>query len=257
MSINIVNLTFNRFTQEEEEKVLWESKPFGESPTNEDVDQDNTKFTLNLRFPGQYFDKETQTHYNINRDYNPVTGRYIQSDPIGFDGGVNGFAYVGGMPVLNVDNYGLATYIISNINGGYIFGWGGTHTGLIVINDKNPFGDKSFLYDPSGSYSAKTNWGTRQWLGSGRLQYYDEDIPINITDYYNYQLEDGSDVRLYYFNTTESDEKIILREAELWGGGSGFDCTDSISYILSKTNKFKNIEQVTLPLSLANQLDEL
>ena len=99
MSINIVNLTFNRFTQEEEEKVLWESKPFGESPTNEDVDQDNTKFALNLRFPGQYFDSETGTHYNINRDYNPVTGRYVQSDPIGFDGGVNGFGYVGGMPI--------------------------------------------------------------------------------------------------------------------------------------------------------------
>ena len=77
MSINIVNLTFNRLiqTQEEEKsKVLWEwkSKPFSESPTNEDVDQDNTKFTLNLRFPRQYFDNKTQTHYNINRDYNPV-----------------------------------------------------------------------------------------------------------------------------------------------------------------------------------------
>jgi len=107
MSINIVNLTFNRFTQEEEEKVLWESKPFGASPANEDVDQDNKKFTLNLRFPGQYFDKETQTHYNINRDYNPVTGRYIQSDPIGFDGGVNGFGYVGGMPIRLSDSSGL------------------------------------------------------------------------------------------------------------------------------------------------------
>ena len=108
MSINITNLTFNRLTQEEEEKVLWESKPFGASPTNEDVDQDNTKFTLNLRFLGQYFDKETQTHYNINRDYNPVTGRYIQSDPIGFDGGVNGFGYVGGMPIRFVDLEGLS-----------------------------------------------------------------------------------------------------------------------------------------------------
>ena len=113
MSINIVNFTFNKVTQTQEEhsKLLWEweSKPFGESPTNEDVDQDNKKFTLNLRFPGQYFDKETQTHYNINRDYNPVTGRYIQSDPIGFDGGVNGFAYVGGQPILYKDCNGLAT----------------------------------------------------------------------------------------------------------------------------------------------------
>ena len=60
-----------------------------ESKANEDVDKDGNIFTLNLRFPGQYFDKETNKHYNINRDYDPITGRYIQSDPIGFDGGVN------------------------------------------------------------------------------------------------------------------------------------------------------------------------
>jgi RHS repeat-associated protein len=38
---------------------------------------------FNLRFPGQYFDKETNLHYNYFRDYDPVLGRYEQSDPIG------------------------------------------------------------------------------------------------------------------------------------------------------------------------------
>ena len=38
--------------------------------------------TINLRFPGQYFDVKTGHHYNTNRDYNPVTGRCMQSDPI-------------------------------------------------------------------------------------------------------------------------------------------------------------------------------
>jgi RHS repeat-associated protein len=33
--------------------------------------------------PDQYFDQETNTHYNYFRDYDPAIGRYIQSDPIG------------------------------------------------------------------------------------------------------------------------------------------------------------------------------
>ena len=64
----------------------WDSKPFGES-------QPTGTLTYNLRFPGQYYDSETQTHYNYRRDYNPATGRYIQSDPIGIDGGVNTYGY--------------------------------------------------------------------------------------------------------------------------------------------------------------------
>ena len=41
---------------------------------------------VNLRFPGQYYDQETQTHYNFHRDYRPNAGRYLQSDPIGLEG---------------------------------------------------------------------------------------------------------------------------------------------------------------------------
>jgi len=40
----------------------------------------------NLRFLGQYYDSETNLHYNYFRDYDPTLGRYITSDPIGLDG---------------------------------------------------------------------------------------------------------------------------------------------------------------------------
>jgi RHS repeat-associated protein len=82
----------------------WESEPFGESKAVENME-------FNLRFAGQYFDDETSTHYNINRDYNPKTGRYVQSDPIGFDGGVNSYGYVAGNPLGAVDEMGLKKLI--------------------------------------------------------------------------------------------------------------------------------------------------
>lgn len=59
-------------------------RPFGNtSPRIEqedDGDEDENeegegKFTYNLRFPGQYFDKKTGLHYNYFRDYNPGTAR--------------------------------------------------------------------------------------------------------------------------------------------------------------------------------------
>lgn len=66
-----------------------------------------SNITLNLRFPGQYFDAETGTHYNYFRDYDPQTGRYLTADPLGLAGGVNSYGYVGGDPLRYVDPWGL------------------------------------------------------------------------------------------------------------------------------------------------------
>ncbi|MBO7942872.1 RHS repeat-associated core domain-containing protein, partial [Streptomyces sp. S9] len=48
--------------------------------------------------------------YNYYRDYDPATGRYVQSDPIGLDGGINSFAYVANSPLDNFDEFGLVDY---------------------------------------------------------------------------------------------------------------------------------------------------
>jgi RHS repeat-associated protein len=63
--------------------------------------------TNNLRFPGQYFDDETNNHYNYNRYYDHNSGRYLRRDPIGIAGGVNHFLYSFQNPIVIFDPFGL------------------------------------------------------------------------------------------------------------------------------------------------------
>jgi len=86
--------------------VQWKASytPFGKAI----VEVNN--IAQDIRFPGQYFDQETNLHYNYFRDYDPEIGRYIQSDPIGLNGGINTYGYVLGNPINGIDPFGLATY---------------------------------------------------------------------------------------------------------------------------------------------------
>jgi RHS repeat-associated protein len=74
-----------------------------------------------LRFPGQYFDRESGLHYNSNRYYDPQIGRFITQDPIGIFGGINFYRYAPN-PVNWIDPLGLAckqggTYVLENDEG--------------------------------------------------------------------------------------------------------------------------------------------
>jgi RHS repeat-associated protein len=60
-----------------------------------------------FRFPGQYDDPETGLHYNYYRYYNPPIGRYITTDPIGLEGGINLYLYVQANPINRIDPLGL------------------------------------------------------------------------------------------------------------------------------------------------------
>ena len=92
----------------------WDTSPFGELPANQNPGGLGV-FDFPLRFPGQYFDQETNNHYNYYRDYDPGIGRYVQFDPIGLRGGINGYAYAYDNPLRYIDFSGLEVLILGRL----------------------------------------------------------------------------------------------------------------------------------------------
>lgn len=89
----------------------WEGDAFGQSKADKDPDSNGNNRNVRLRFPGQLYDAETGLHYNWFRYYDPKTGRYLSSDPIGLRGGLNTYAYVNLNPVRWFDRLGLESPI--------------------------------------------------------------------------------------------------------------------------------------------------
>jgi len=56
---------------------------------------------------GYYTDFETGLALCTHRYYDPHNGRWVTRDPIGYEGGVNLYGYVGGNPVVRNDSSGL------------------------------------------------------------------------------------------------------------------------------------------------------
>ena len=83
-----------------------QQEPFGSTPPN-DNPSGLGALDFPLRFPGQYFDRETNLAYNYFRDYDPGIGRYVESDPIGLKAGLNTYLYVNGNPIKLIDPTGL------------------------------------------------------------------------------------------------------------------------------------------------------
>jgi RHS repeat-associated protein len=84
----------------------WDGEAFGDSAPNQQVPVGAYPVHVNLRNPGQYYDQESGLFYNRFRYYNPQTGRYISSDPVGLFGGLNTYGYGLNQPLTAADPSG-------------------------------------------------------------------------------------------------------------------------------------------------------
>lgn len=116
----------------------WQGEAFGG-----DVPDALAGVVINLRFPGQYFDQETNLHYNHFRYYDAQVGRYITSDPIGLTGDRNSYSYSLQGPTRNIDPSGqIVPILIVAIAGG------AANAASVALADSNASGSdiaRSFL----------------------------------------------------------------------------------------------------------------
>ncbi|QXH49918.1 DUF4329 domain-containing protein [Pseudomonas fakonensis] len=115
----------------------------------------------NLRFQGQYLDRETGLHYNTFRFYDPDIGRFTQPDPIGLQGGLNPYAYAPN-PLLWIDPLGLR-----KCGGGFKTADAAARAALSKYNPMSIFKNREY-----GGIIFKAKDGsfgfTRGRIGSGR-----------------------------------------------------------------------------------------
>jgi RHS repeat-associated protein len=198
--------------------------PFGEAPAS------GSGYTLNLRYPGQYYDQETGLNYNYFRDYEPGTGRYVESDPTGLAGGISTYAYVGNNPLTGIDPYGLWTFQIG-FNFGYnfsIFGYGFSGTaGFGAAIDGH--GDIA----PYGYLGGGTAVGTPGGFATVGVADSNADTICGLKGGFNNQslnLGAEADVNIDHFNGTDLNGQRIDGGGFSLGAGLGAGVSAGYTY---------------------------
>jgi RHS repeat-associated protein len=127
-----------------------------------------------LRFQNQWEDKETGLYYNLNRYYDPDSGQYLSTDPIGLEGGIRTHGYVHD-PMQWVDPLGLAGCPVWDAKAGR---WRDSTTGR-------------FMKSPSGLTTPKVGQKIYRIFGEKNNPYGESWTPIDPRTSPNYRSEAG------------------------------------------------------------------
>jgi RHS repeat-associated protein len=129
---------------------------------------------VRLRLPGQIALGLGAINYNYFRDYDPNTGRYVESDPIGIEGGLNTYAYAFQNPLRFSDPYGLEVRFVCRALGGTLAFTGKQHCFVFVSCPKEGWQTTFSLFSggglwPSGGYKRQNDPHDKPWAPSNKF----------------------------------------------------------------------------------------
>lgn len=184
---------------DQEKKIHWlaHNSPTGKSHIlHADIE-------FNLRLPGQYYDKETGWHYNMNRYYDPGAGHYLEPDPIGPVPNNDPFGYAAQQPRLFIDPLGLL-----------LFAFDGTENNKYSNTNVLKF---TRLYIGDKSYTSGTGKFLPTTHTAGML---DAALGYNIMNIINHQINELVNTIPNTFNINNTNNPLLPIDIIAFSRGS-------------------------------------